>query len=238
MEPIAFCKRCRGIRVGWNKRYILHRLVCGELILRSVKILIFTAILSSFIFAFPVATGVVLSDIDPVVKGLEMPVSEASILPVIDPAVRTIEQFLGNYGVQIRQRNRIAAAVVHSAKAYNVDPKLIAAIIIVESSANPFAISDRDSVGLMQIHLPTWAATIDRENLNVFRVEDNVELGVRILKEYIGQYGLWTGIMRYKGWNGADSQQSADDYMQKIKHIYQPDSKAVSTPLQTPATEN
>ncbi len=224
MEPIAFCSRCRGIRVGWNKRFILHCLVCGELILRSVKVLIFTAILSSFIFAFPVATGVVLPDFNVAAQRIEVPLAQASILPAIDPAVRTIEQFLGNYGVQVRQRTRIATAIVHTARNYNVDPKLIAAIIIVESSANPFAISDKDSVGLMQIHLPTWSATVDRENLNLFRVEDNVELGVRILKEYISEYGLWTGIMRYKGWTSTESQQNADDYMQKVKHIYQPDS--------------
>jgi hypothetical protein len=230
MEPIAFCSRCRGIRVGWNRRYILHRLCCDDVLLRSFKLLIFTAILSSFIFAFPIATGVVLSDRSAESLTTEPPVFQASLLPVTDPAVRTIEQFLSNYGVPIRQRNRIAAAVVHSARSYNVDPKLIAAIIIVESSANPFAISERQSVGLMQIHLPTWGPTVDRENLNLFRVEDNVELGVRILKDYITEHGLWAGIMRYKGWTEAspDSAQSADDYVSKVRNIYQPDTSANS----------
>jgi soluble lytic murein transglycosylase-like protein len=213
------------MRVGWNRRYVLHRLFCDELILRSFKLLVFAAILSSFIFAFPIATGIVLSDRSSDSLAADLPVSPAALLPVIDPAVRTIEQFLSNYGVPIRQRNRIAAAVVHSARSYNVDPKLIAAVIIVESSANPFAISERQSVGLMQIHLPTWGPTVDRENLNLFRVEDNVELGVRILKDYISEHGLWAGIMRYRGWTDAspDSQQGADDYVHKVRNIYQPD---------------
>ena len=37
-----------------------------------------------------------------------------------------------------------------------------------------------NAVGIMQIHLHTWAGLADKENINLFNVEDNVELGVRI----------------------------------------------------------
>ena len=30
MQPIAFCNRCRGMKVGWNRRYILHCLMCRD----------------------------------------------------------------------------------------------------------------------------------------------------------------------------------------------------------------
>jgi hypothetical protein len=83
----------------------------------------------------------------------------------------------------------------------------------------------------MQIHLPTWGEIADRENINLFKVEDNISLGVRILRGYIAQYGLWEGVMRYQGMTDSpESQQKADDYAQKVKHIYQPEA-ASPTPI-------
>ena len=64
-------------------------------------------------------------------------------------------------------------------------PRLVASIIIVESRANPFAISESDSVGIMQIHLPTWGRSPTEQGINLFKIEDNVDLGVRILSGYI-----------------------------------------------------
>src|SRR5439155_21462588 len=120
--------------------------------------------------------------------------------PMLDPSVRTIDHLLSIYGVDPDRRARTSKAVVESGKKYNLDPKLIAAIVIVESGANPFAISESNSVGVMQIHLPTWGSTADRENLKLFKIEDNVAFGTRILKGYVAKYGLWDGVMRYKGW--------------------------------------
>src|SRR5262245_52785293 len=130
MEPIAFCSQCRGMKVGWNRTYILHSLICREIILKSVKLVIFATILSSIIFAFPITTWIALSDSEPPQSHMTVPVVETKSLPMMDPAVRTIEQFFGHHGVEFRQRNRIAKAIVQSAKTYNVDPKLVAAIVI------------------------------------------------------------------------------------------------------------
>ena len=81
MQPIAFCNRCRGMKVGWNKRYILHCLACQEWVSKSYKLLILTAVLSSFVFAFPVTTGIVLTD--PSRPKVARPtVVEASLVPL------------------------------------------------------------------------------------------------------------------------------------------------------------
>ena len=61
MEPIVFCGRCRGMRVGLNKAYIFHCLVCREMALRSAKSLFFTGVLSSLIFAFPINSAFALA---------------------------------------------------------------------------------------------------------------------------------------------------------------------------------
>src|SRR6185295_6136241 len=130
----------------------------------------------------------------------------------------------------------VSKAIVDSGKKYNLDPRLIAAIVIVESRANPFAISEADSVGVMQIHLPTWGPIADRENINLFKVEDNVRLGARILSGYVTRYGLWDGVMRYNGWNdNPESEQHAAEYMEKVKTIYQPQSVSATQPTTSEA---
>lgn len=95
--------------------------------------------------------------------------------------------------------------------------------MIVESGGNPLAISGKHSIGVMQIHLPTWGQIADREGLNLLSIEDNIELGSRILKNYIRQFGLWEGVKRYNGFLADDptSQQSAQDYVAKVQRIYE-----------------
>src|SRR5205823_15006042 len=101
-------------------------------------------------------------------------------------------------------------------------PRLIASVVIVESRGNPFAISGKDAIGVMQIHLPTWGQTADQEGINLLKVEDNVDLGARILKNYIINFGLWEGVKRYNGFFVEDpvSEGSAQEYVAKVQCIY------------------
>ena len=219
MQPIAFCNRCRGMKVGWNRRYILHSMICREWISRSCKLLILTAVLSSFIFAFPIPTEFVLSQFPQ--EQAATPVVEASFVPLPTPSVDAVERMLSKYGVDADLRTRVAEAIVASSRKYNVEPRLVASIMIVESRANPFAISEADSIGIMQIHLPTWGQVADKQGINLFKIEDNVDLGVRILKGYIAQHGVWEGVARYKGWTEDPlSQQAANEYVGKVQRIY------------------
>jgi hypothetical protein len=211
--------------VGWNRKYIQHCIVCKEINPQAIKLLISSVVLSLLMLAFPVETGIVLSDLNPF--PVTNAVAEATFVPSIDPLVRNVAKMLGRYSVHEQQRERVAKAIVETSRKNDMDPKLVASIVIVESRANPFAISDAKSVGIMQIHLPTWGPTADRENINLFKVEDNIALGVRILKRYVSQYGLWTGVMRYKGYvDTPESQENVDEYVQRVKQIYQPEESA------------
>jgi soluble lytic murein transglycosylase-like protein len=128
---------------------------------------------------------------------------------------------LKRFEIDPNRRRRVAEAIVRSSSRHNIDPRLIASIMIVESRGNPFAISSRDAVGIMQIHVPTWARTVDQEHIDLFKIEDNVEFGVRILKDYIDRYGHDEGIKRYNGWNPHTPEPStADAYLQKVTQIY------------------
>ena len=230
MQPIAFCSRCRGMRVGWNTRYILHCLSCKEWLPKSTKLLILTILLSVIVLGFPTPSAYVFSRLSPA-QGVQEAGFDLPLLAAIDPAVSSMKTFLKRYNVDEAHCDRIASAIVKSSRKYDLDPKLIASIMIVESGANPFAISHLDSIGIMQIHLPTWGTTAEEEGINLFKIEDNVDFGVRILKNYVRRFGLWEGVKRYNGLSAEkpDSAQAADDYLAKVQNIYGPEKSARSS---------
>src|SRR5689334_10504488 len=128
MQPIAFCSQCRGMRVGWNARYILHCLSCKEWLSKSTKLLILTILLSVLVLGFPTPSAYVFSGQSPVQEvqeaGFDLPVLAAT-----SPTVTTIKTFLKRYKVDEAHCERIATAIVNSSRKYDLDPKLIASIM-------------------------------------------------------------------------------------------------------------
>ena len=218
------------MRIGWNGRYILHLLACKEWVSRSSKLLILTALFASVLFAFPKPSAIFFSKIGTAIDA-EKPVLEAGTASLRDPSVAAIDTFLEKHDINNAQRGRIASAIVVSGRKYNLDPRLIASVVIVESGGNPFAISESDSVGMMQIHIHTWGTTADRDGINLFKIEDNIDFGARILKDYSGRFGgIWEGVKRYKGWN-PDSPESAENvqaYIDKVRGLYTGDTPNIS----------
>lgn len=138
-----------------------------------------------------------------------------------DPRVVAIDIFLKRFDVNPTRRKRLAQAIVRSSDRHEIDPRLVASVMIVESRGDPFAISSSDAVGIMQIHVPTWARTIDQEDINLFKIEDNIEFGVRILKDYIEHYGSDEGIKRYNGWSPNTPEPStAEAYLRRVRQVY------------------
>ena len=140
MQPIAFCNRCRGMKVGWNRRYLVHYMTCKDLISKSSKLLIPTVLASVLALAVSTPSAFVFSDQDPP-QTLRRAALPAPPFIDVDPAIKTMDSFLEGYKIDGGQRSRIARAIVASSRKYNVDPLLVASIMIVESRANPFAIS-------------------------------------------------------------------------------------------------
>jgi soluble lytic murein transglycosylase-like protein len=192
--------------------------------------LILTVLLSVLVLGFPTPSAFVFSGHSPA-QGVQEAGFDLPLLAAIDPAVRSMKTFLKRYNVDEVHCDRIASAIVKSSRKYDLDPKLVASIIIVESRANPFAISHLDSIGIMQIHLPTWGVTAEEEGINLFKIEDNVDFGVRILKDYVRRFGLWEGVKRYNGLSAEkpDSTQGAEDYLAKVQNIYGTEKSALSS---------
>jgi hypothetical protein len=217
------------MRIGWNSRYIRHILTCKELGSRPSKLLILPALIVILVFAFPTPSAIFISDLNTTVEQSRR-VIEAGALAHYDSSVAAIAAFLEKHEIDGDHRTRVASAVVASGRKHDLDPRLIASVLIVESRADPFAISESDSVGIMQIHLRTWGPTADKEGINLFRIEDNVDFGTRILKDYRNRFGgVWEGVKHYKGWNpdSPESLQNVQEYMDKVRNIYESDSPAI-----------
>jgi hypothetical protein len=218
---IAFCIRCRGMRVGFNRRYILHSVSCREWRRHSSRLLSLGVLTVIVFLAFPEPSKSVFSG-----DTFEPPKQESDFqeraTSAGGPAVRTIDAFLHRYSIPERDRSRLAEAIVTSGRKYDLDPRLIASVIVVESRGNPFAISGKDAIGIMQIHLPTWGHTAVREGFNLLKIEDNVDFGARILKGYVRQFGIWDGVKRYIGFVAEDpvSERSAQEYVEKVQRVF------------------
>jgi len=79
----------------------------------------------------------------------------------------------------------INAHIVEVARRHGVEPKLVAAIVAVESRFNARAVSRRGAEGLMQL-MPATAADLDVQDS--FDPRDNIEGGVRHLKRLLARF--------------------------------------------------
>jgi Transglycosylase SLT domain len=81
-----------------------------------------------------------------------------------------------------------------------LDPKLAAATVAVESGCNPFAISTRGAIGLMQVRAISWKDKYDFSGkINLLNRRDNLQVGAEILSGLIKQFGVTEGVRRYQG---------------------------------------
>jgi hypothetical protein len=221
MKPWIFCNRCRGLEVGWNRNYVRHSLTCGGGVSRSLKLLVLALATLLVVFLFPTYTmspSASNASVPEAPPPREAPPGEVSAVSP-DATVLAVDDLLGRHArVNPEQRLRIARAVVGSSRRHDVDPFLVTGILIAESSGNPVAISHRQAVGIMQIHVPTWGPTAEEEGLNLFLLEDNIDLGTRILRDYTRRYGLWEGVMRYLGTSEPTSEALA--YVQRVQGVF------------------
>jgi soluble lytic murein transglycosylase-like protein len=117
--------------------------------------------------------------------------------------------------------------IINSAcERYGVDPSLVHAIVKVESDFNPFAISSKGAMGLMQL-MPQTASTMNVRN--TFSPDENIEGGVRYLRYLLDRYegNLSLSLAAYnsgetsvKKWGTIPPFKETQDYVKKIMQIY------------------
>ncbi|MCS7172192.1 MAG: lytic transglycosylase domain-containing protein [Armatimonadetes bacterium] len=98
---------------------------------------------------------------------------------------------------------RIGTALVGYARGFNVDPRLVAAVIAVESGFNPRAVSRAGALGLGQL-MPETARAVGV--LRPFDPVENVYGTVRVLRGHLERYGyhnLPLALAAYNAGRGA-----------------------------------
>lgn len=80
--------------------------------------------------------------------------------------------------------SRIVEAVFRKSREFRFNPYLVMALIQVESGFNPYAVSKSGAYGLMQVNYPVWKNELNIDLQKIFKVEYNIELGLKILSRY------------------------------------------------------
>ena len=114
---------------------------------------------------------------------------------------------------------KLIVTVADEAVKAEVDPRVLAATIAVESACSSFAVSSHGSIGLMQVHPKTWRSKYDFEHqYNLLNTQDNLHVGTLILASLIKQWGLVDGLRHYNGMDTASDAYDAD-YSAKIRQL-------------------
>ena len=120
----------------------------------------------------------------------------------------------------------IDAAIEQAAARHNVDPSLVRSVVKVESNFNPNAVSRKGAMGLMQL-MPSTARQLNVTN--PFDPEQNVDAGVRHLKQLLENYGgdLRLTLAAYNAGAGAVARSSGvphyaetQKYVRRITNLY------------------
>jgi len=117
-------------------------------------------------------------------------------------------------------------AISNACSRHGVDPALVHAIVKVESDFNPYALSRKGAMGLMQL-MPQTA--IDMNVHNIFNPHENVDGGVRYLRYLIDRYdgNLTLALAAYnagesavKKWGTIPPFPETQNYVQRILRLY------------------
>ena len=131
-----------------------------------------------------------------------------------------------NYGGKQSSPQDIDAAIDMAAARHNVDPNLVRAVVKVESNFNPNAVSRKGAMGLMQL-MPSTARSLKVKN--PFDPEQNVDAGVRHLKQLLESYGgdVKLTLAAYNAGSGAVARSAGiprfaetQNYVRRITNLY------------------
>ena len=100
-----------------------------------------------------------------------------------------------------KQAAQITYFVREAGKKYDIEPEIIAAIIVVESGVRPYVISKGGDYGLMQVRYKVHKDKVKTAN-DLLDPKTNIFVGARIFRQYYEQKKTLRGaLIRYSGGN-------------------------------------
>ncbi|MGB7600597.1 MAG: lytic transglycosylase domain-containing protein [Candidatus Sulfotelmatobacter sp.] len=169
-----------------------------------------------------------------------VPPANAAAMRAARSAAAEVSQYVGRESNQSANAKIVAAnfrgalttaadidnAIEEAAARHNVDPNLVRAVVKVESNFNPNAVSRKGAMGLMQL-MPSTARQLKVNN--PFDPEQNVDAGVRHLKQLLESYGgdIKLTLAAYNAGAGAVARSSGvpryaetQNYVRRITNLY------------------
>ena len=169
-----------------------------------------------------------------------VPPPNAAVMRAAKSAAAEVDEYLGhessqsamskiaaaNFGGAVSSPGDIDSAIEQAAARHNVDPNLVRAVVKVESNFNPNAVSRKGAMGLMQL-MPATARQLKVKN--PFDPEQNVDAGVRHLKQLLESYGgdVKLTLAAYNAGAGAVARSSGvprfaetQNYVRRITNLY------------------
>lgn len=80
--------------------------------------------------------------------------------------------------------SEIVNITYNKSRVFGFHPNLILAVMQVESAFNPLALSTAGAYGLMQVRYEVWKDELKIDKSRIFDIAYNIDLGLRILKQY------------------------------------------------------
>jgi Transglycosylase SLT domain len=169
-----------------------------------------------------------------------VPAPNAAAMQAARSAAAEVSQFLthdsdrsanakiqaANFRGRSASPEEIDTAIAMAAARHSVDPNLVRAVVKVESDFNPNAVSRKGAMGLMQL-MPATARQLNLKN--PFDPEQNVDAGVRHLKQLLENYGgdVKLTLAAYNAGSGAVARSSGvphfaetQNYVRRITNLY------------------
>lgn len=131
-----------------------------------------------------------------------------------------------DYNECLANLNGLEQALIRAAIESNIDPKLLLAVMTVESECSLASTSNRGAVGLMQI-LPSTAKGMGQ--FNPYYPEDNIRAGAKYLRELKDRFGPdWSvtlaaynaGPTAVKKYGGVPPYRETENYVKKVLEVY------------------
>jgi len=144
-------------------------------------------------------------------------------MQIYDPYRRAIARF--NPRLTPQQLDTITMSVLAFSERYGVDPRLVVAIVLVESRFKPAATSPKGAMGLGQL-MPGTARGLGVGN--AYDPVQNVEASIRLIRGHLDKYGdLALALSAYNAGGGAVRKyggippyRETVNYVLKVSQIY------------------
>ncbi len=131
-------------------------------------------------------------------------VTDRDRLPSLDPETRAwVRAMQGRMLERVRDEalaRELLELVRYEARRAGLDPRLVLAVIDVESGFRKYAVSTAGARGYMQV-MPFWVREIGMPGQNLFHARTNLRYGCVILRHYlqVESGNLYNALGRYNG---------------------------------------